>query len=183
MYFADRRSGAAKRILTETIPGYVNVQDDLYFLKDGQHFLWASERDGYMHLYRYEMDGTLVNKVTNGDWAMASSGGRPFWVRQSVTGIDEKNGWVYFVTLKDVSTERQLYRVNLDGTGLTQITHEHGVHRIAMSPDTRYYFDTFSDIKTLPALQPAYLRRQADRRCWRRRVRSCCPRACISPNC
>ncbi|HUI84171.1 MAG TPA: prolyl oligopeptidase family serine peptidase, partial [Candidatus Binatia bacterium] len=134
------------------IPGWVNIQDDLYFLKDGQHFLWASERDGYMHLYRYRMDGTLVNRVTNGDWAMASAGGRPFWVRQSVTGIDEKNGWVYFVTLKDISTERQLYRVNLDGTGLTQISREHGVHHIAMSPDARYYFDNFSDIKTLPAL-------------------------------
>jgi len=153
LYFADTKSGAAKRILTENIPGYVNLQDDLYFLKDGQHFLWASERDGYMHLYRYRMDGALVNKVTNGDWAMASAGGRPFWVRQSVTGIDEKNGWVYFVTLKDVSTERQLYRVNLDGTGLTQISREQGVHRIVMSPDTRYYFDTFSDIRTLPALR------------------------------
>jgi dipeptidyl-peptidase-4 len=152
LYFADAQSGAAKSILTETDPAYVNLQDDLYFLKDGQHFLWGSEREGYMHLYRYKMDGTLVNKVTSGDWAMASSGGRPFWVRQCVTGIDEKNGWVYFVTLKDVSTERQLYRVNMDGTGLTPITQGHGIHRVNMSPDTRYYFDNFSDIKTLPAL-------------------------------
>ena len=152
LYFADTQSGAPKRILTETIPGFVNEQDDLYFLKDGQHFLWASERDGYMHLYCYRMDGTLANKVTNGDWAMASTGGRPFWVRQAVAGIDEKNGWVYFTTLKDVSTERQLYRANFDGTGLIQISREHGIHRISMSPDTRYYFDNFSDIKTLPAL-------------------------------
>lgn len=152
LYFADTQSGAAQRILTENDPGFVNVHDDLYFLRDNQHFLWASERDGYMHLYRYRMDGTLVNKVTNGDWAMASSGNTMFWVRQAVTGIDEKNGWVYFTTLKDVSTERQLYRVNFDGSGLTKISLEHGTHRIAMSPDTRYYFDTFSDIRTLPAL-------------------------------
>jgi dipeptidyl-peptidase-4 len=152
LYFADTRSGAAKQILTETDPGFINVTDDLYFLQGGQHFLWASERDGYMHLYRYQMDGKLVNKVTNGDWAMASSGTGMFWVRQAVTGIDERNGWVYFTTLKDVSTERQLYRVNLDGTGLTQISQGHGTHRIAMSPDTRYYFDTFSNIGALPDL-------------------------------
>ena len=152
LYFDDTHSGKAKHILTDHDPGYINENDDLHFLNDGQHFLWASERDGYMHLYRYKMDGTLVNKVTNGDWAMASSGTGLFWVRQAVTGIDEKNGWVYFTTLKDVSTERQLYRVNLDGTGLTPISTEHGVHRINMSPDTHFYFDNFSDVKTLPAL-------------------------------
>lgn len=155
LYFADTQSGAARHILTETTPGFVNLHDDLYFLQDGRHFLWASERDGYMHLYRYRMDGdgVLVNKVTNGDWAMASSGAGVFWVRKAVTGIDEKNGWVYFTALKDASIERQLYRVNLDGTGLTPISREHGTHRIAMSPDTRYYFDVFSDIKTMPALR------------------------------
>ena len=41
LYFADTQSGAAKHILTETDPGFVNVHDDLYFLNDGQHFLWA----------------------------------------------------------------------------------------------------------------------------------------------
>ncbi len=153
LYFADTQSGTATHILTETDPGFVNVQDDLHFLANGQEFVWASERTGYMHLYRYKMDGTLVNAITSGDWAIASSGTGMFWVRQAVTGIDEKNGWVYFTTLKDVSTERQLYRVKLNGTGMTKISSEHGTHRIAMSPDTRFYFDNFSDIKTLPALR------------------------------
>lgn len=152
LYFADATSGASRRILTETDPGFINVHDDLYFLKDGQHFLWASERTGYMHLYRYKMDGTLENAVTKGDWAITSSGGNVFWVRQAVSGIDEQNGWVYFTTLKDVSTERQLYRVKLDGSGLQKVSSEAGTHRITMSPDTRFYFDTFSDIRTLPSL-------------------------------
>ena len=152
LYFADATTGQSHHILTETDPGFINVHDDLYFLKDGQHFLWASERTGYMHLYRYKMDGTLVNAVTKGDWAITSSGGHVFWVRQAVSGIDEQHGIVYFTTLKDVSTERQLYRVSLDGTGLAKISSERGTHKITMSPDTRFYFDTFSDIKTLPAL-------------------------------
>ena len=153
LYFADTQSGTARRILTDTAPGFVDVHDDLYFLNDGRHFLWASERDGYMHLYRYRMDGTLVNRVTNGDWTMVSSGAGASWVYKAVTGIDEKHGWVYFTTRKGVSTERQLYRVNLDGMDLTQISREHGTHHIEMSHDTRYYFDAYSDIKTLPALR------------------------------
>jgi dipeptidyl-peptidase-4 len=152
LYFADRKTGEAKRVLTETDPAWVNVNDDLYFLKDGQHFLWASERDGYMHLYRYKMDGTLVNKVTNGDWAIAASGGLVFWVHQAVTGIDEKNDWIYFTALKDSSIERHLYRVHSDGSGLARVDEGAGRHSIAMSPDTQYYFDTLSNIRTLPAL-------------------------------
>jgi dipeptidyl-peptidase-4 len=83
-------------VLTETDPGWVNIHDDLHFLADGRHFLWASERDGFYHLYRYTLDGRLVNQVTRGSWALASSGGGAFWVRQSVVGIDEAGGWVYF---------------------------------------------------------------------------------------
>src|SRR5205085_3522927 len=53
LYFADRQTGAATRVLTETDPGWVNTHDDLHFLADGQQFLWASARDGFYHLYRY----------------------------------------------------------------------------------------------------------------------------------
>ncbi|HSM85787.1 MAG TPA: S9 family peptidase [Candidatus Limnocylindrales bacterium] len=153
LYFVNGRTGDFKPILTETDPAWVNISDDLYFLKDGDHFLWASERDGYMHLYRYKMDGTLVNQITKGDWAMASSGGGAFWVRRAVVGIDETNGLVYFTALKDSSIDRNLYRIKMDGSHLTRLSSEHGTHRIAMSPDTRFYFDTYSNIKTLPSLR------------------------------
>ena len=149
LYFADAKSGSSTRILTETDPYWVNVSDDLFFLPDGKHFLWASERTGYMHLYRYQMDGTLVNAVTKGDWAIASAGGAALWVRRAVVGI---NDWIYFTALKDSSIDRHLYRVRPDGSNLEKITAERGFHRISMSPDAKYYFDTYSNIRTLPAL-------------------------------
>ena len=121
LYLANAASGQAKHIRRRPTPAGSNETDDLYFLRDGGHFLWASERDGYMHLYRLTMDGKLVNKVTKGDWAMASSGGVAFWVRQAVTGIDEKNDWIYVTAMKDSSIERQLYRVKSDGSGLERI--------------------------------------------------------------
>jgi dipeptidyl-peptidase-4 len=153
LYFADRKTCVAQRILTDTDPAWINVSDDLFFLADGKHFLFASERDGYMHLYRYLLDGTLVNQVTKGDWAMVSSGGLPFWVRQAVVGIDEKNDWIYFTSIKDSSIQRQLYRIHADGTGLARISTEPGTHRINMSPDTRFYFDRYSNIHTMPSLR------------------------------
>ena len=131
----------------------MNTSDDLFFLKDGAHFLWASERDGYMHLYRYQMDGTLTNQVTKGDWALASAGGVAAWLRRAVVGIDAEQDWIYFTALKESSIERQLYRIKSDGSGLTKLTMEAGTHRITMSPDARYYFDVYSNIRSLPALR------------------------------
>jgi dipeptidyl-peptidase-4 len=152
LYFASRGTGAAGRVLTETDPAWVNIHDDLHFLADGRHFLWASERDGYYHLYRYTLDGRLVNQVTRGPWSMASSGAGVFWVRQAVVGIDEAGGWVYFTALEHSSVERHLYRIRLDGTGMTRLSAEPGMHRISMSPDARFYLDNFSDVRTLPSL-------------------------------
>jgi dipeptidyl-peptidase-4 len=128
------------------------MTDDLYFLNDGRHFLWPSERDGYMHLYRYRLDGTLENQVTKGQWAMASAGGIAYWVRQALVGVDEKDDWIYFTALERSSIERHLYRVHSDGSGMTRLSKEPGTHRISMSPNASFYFDTFSDVRTLPAL-------------------------------
>jgi len=151
LYFASREAGAAERVLTETDPAWVNIHDDLHFLSDGRHFLWASERDGHAHLYRYTLDGRLVNQVTRGPWSLASSAS-VFWVRQAVAGIDEKEGWVYFTALERSSVERHLYRVKLDGSGMTRLSAEQGTHRVSMRADARFYLDDFSDIRTLPSL-------------------------------
>src|SRR6266851_4425196 len=50
-------TGKTRTALSEQDPNWVNVSDDLYFLKDGKRFLWSSERTGYRHLYLYDLDG------------------------------------------------------------------------------------------------------------------------------
>ena len=153
LYLADRQTGSATRVLTETNPGWVNMTDDLYFFNDGQHLLWPSERDGYMHLYRYRLDGTLENQVTKGRWALASAGGIAFWVKQALVGVDERNNWIYFTALEQSSIERHLYRVHPDGSGFVRLSKEPGTHRISMSPDAAYFLDRYSDVRTMPALR------------------------------
>ena len=93
-----------------------------------------------------------MNQVTRGPWSLASSGAGVFWVRQAVTGIDEAGGWVYFTALERSSVERHLYRIKLDGTGMTRLSAEPGTHRISMPAGARFYLDNFSDIRTLPSL-------------------------------
>jgi len=153
LYFVDRYTGKPEPVMTETNEAWVNIHDDLYFLKDGKYFIWASERDGYEHLYRFTMDGKLVNQITEGEWAIRSSGGGPFWLRQAVSAIDEKNGWIYFTALKKSSIEKHLYRIRFDGTGMERLSKEDGTHGITFSPEGDYYFDNYSNITTPPSLK------------------------------
>ena len=151
LFYIDRNTGKnLGKVLTETDTGWVNINDDLYFLESG-NFLWQSERDGYAHLYQFNKNGSLVGQVTKGSWALRSSGG-PFWLRQSVVNIDEEHSQVYFTSLEKSSIERHLYRIGLDGSGLQRITREEGGHKGSFSPDGKYYFDTYSNINTLPTL-------------------------------
>lgn len=147
LLFVDAQSGAATPVLQEQDSGWVNIVDDLYFLNDGKQFLWSSERTGYKHLYLYRMDGKLVRPVTQGSWSMRASSGYS-WVDQSVVGIDERDGWVYFTALEKSPLERHLYRVRLDGSGFGRVSKEEGTHVISFSPTGGYYVDRYSSIST-----------------------------------
>ena len=152
LFMVDKATGKGTPILKEKDDAWVNIVDDLYFLKDGRHFIWSSERDGFKHLYRYTLDGTLVNQITKGNWATRSAGGGVAWVDQAVTGIDEKDGWVYFTALEKSSIEHHLYRVRMDGSGMARITKEDGTHSVSFSPQATYYLDRFSTASMAPAL-------------------------------
>lgn len=152
LLFVDAQTGLAKHILTERDSGWVNIVDDLYFLRDGTHFLWSSERTGFKHLYLYAMDGTLVRALTSGNWALRASGGLA-WVDQSVVAIDEADGWIYFTALEKSSIEHHLYRVRTDGTGFQRLSNEDGTHTITFSPNGKFYFDRYSNVTTQPDLK------------------------------
>lgn len=149
---ANAGDGEAKQILKEKDPGWVNIHDDLYFLKEGREFIWMSERTGFAHLYRYSIDGNLINQITKGEWAVASSSGSAYWVHRSVSAVDEKNGLVYFTAQEKDHKEKHLYSVKFDGSDFRRITNLDGTHKIYFSPDTKYFFDTYSNIKNPPVL-------------------------------
>jgi dipeptidyl-peptidase 4 len=150
LHFADRTSGKSTKILTETDSGWVNLHDDIHFLADGKHFLWASERTGYNHLYRYTLDGKLVNAVTRGAWAVGEARGA------AIMAVDEAKGLVYFKATEKSSVERQLYSIKLDGSGMKRVSEETGSHATVFNDYVAgkplYYLDTYSTISTPPSL-------------------------------
>ena len=130
---ADASTGAAKSILHESDPYWINHNDLFHFLKDGR-FIWGSERDGFQHLYLYELDGKH-KRITEGNWEVTS-----------LAGVDESRQILYFVSSEASPLERQLYSIKLNGKDRKRISQGAGTHSIAMSPTTGYYLDTFSSL-------------------------------------
>jgi dipeptidyl-peptidase 4 len=139
LLLADAQTGTSRVILTDTDKYWINVSDDLNFLRDGKRFIWSSERTGYRHLYLYDLDGKQIAQLTSGDWEVTA-----------LAGVDEDSGTAYFTATEKSPLERHLYRVGLDGKGFARVTQEAGTHDIHMSPNARAYVDTFSDVNHPP---------------------------------
>ncbi|MFT5052161.1 MAG: dipeptidyl-peptidase-4 [Chlamydiales bacterium] len=152
LVIADASSGRSRAVLTETDDAWVNINDDLYFLADGERFLWASERSGYSHLYMYNLSGDLLQQVTSGDWAIASSGGGVFWLRQAVCAIDENQGWIYYTSQEHSPIERHLHRIRFDGSERERLTATPGTHAISFAPGNDNYIDTHSELGNPPTM-------------------------------
>jgi dipeptidyl-peptidase 4 len=141
LLFADIATGATRVVLSETSSSWIELNNELSFLKNSDEFIWASARDGYHHLYLYGTDGRLIRQLTAGNWNVDG------FRTRAIKGIDEKNRLVYFSATEKTPTERHLYSVSLDTqdpNSVQRISEESGLHGITMSADARFYVDTFS---------------------------------------
>jgi len=129
----DPVAGTSTTLLEETSTAWVDLHDDLRVLRDGR-MLWKSARSGFDHLYVCAADGSSSVPLTSGAWNV-----------ESVVGLDEDAGFIYFVAGEAGPLETNLYRVRLDGTGFERLTPDVGVHSISMSPDAKSFLDTWSD--------------------------------------
>src|SRR5467141_5300891 len=139
LLIAEAATGKTRAALSENDPNWINVSDDLYFLKDGKRFLWSSERSGYRHLYLYDLDGKQLAQVTKGEWEVSA-----------VDAVDEAKGLVYFTGAAKSPLERHLYRVSFDGSAISRITIHNGTHAVNLAPDASAFVDTYSDATAPP---------------------------------
>ncbi|APE03947.1 S9 family peptidase [Alteromonas mediterranea] len=133
----DITESKQKVLLTESSDTWVNLHDDLYFLKEQGQFIWASERDGFKHLYLFDNNGKLVKQLTKGDWVV-----------DSVEAIDTANNRLYFSGRKDTPLESHVYSVSLDGGDITRVTELGAYHSAAFSKDASIFIDRFSTINS-----------------------------------
>jgi len=141
LLFANIETGASRVVLTETSSSWIELNDELSFLKKSPQFIWASSRDGYRHLYLYDYDGRLVRQLTAGEWNVDDFRAR------AIKGIDEAHRTIFFTATEKSPVERHLYRTSLDTPdprSVSRISRDDGLHGITMSRDARFYVDDFN---------------------------------------
>jgi dienelactone hydrolase len=122
-------------------------------LDDGKEIIWASERDGWEHLYLFNGEtGALIRQITHGEWVV-----------RAVDYVDEAKHEIYFEAGGKDSDEDPYYvhgyKIGFDGTGLTPLTPVKADHTLQYSSDGKYYVDTYSRLDLPPVVE---LHRVAD---------------------
>ena len=132
LLFIDGNSGAAKVVLNEKDKAYVDVTDNLTFLKNNS-FIWTSEKDGFNHIYWYDKNGKLKNQVTKGKWEVTS-----------YYGFDEKTNTIFYQSVENGSVNRAIYSINLNGKNKLLLSKNTGTNAATFSPNFEFYINTFS---------------------------------------
>ncbi|WP_257666395.1 S9 family peptidase [Parapedobacter tibetensis] len=146
VFSVDATNGAVRTLITETSKTFVEYSGKKYRkdVHDGAEIIWASERDGWNHLYRYDgQTGKMKNQITKGEWVV-----------RDVVHVDEDERYLIFAgSGKDAGQDpyfTQYYRVNFDGSGFTSLTTEDGNHRASFSSDFSTFVDTYSRVDAPP---------------------------------
>jgi dipeptidyl-peptidase 4 len=152
LMLCNAATGASKVIYAEKDSAWIDILplwDQDYanggwdWLAGGKEFLWATEKDGWRHLYRVSRDGKKETLVTVGNYDV-----------MDIVRIDEKGGYVYFAASPTNATQKFLYRIKLDGKGKAEQVSpasQQGTHNYRVSPDAKFAFHTFSNYYTQPA--------------------------------
>jgi dipeptidyl-peptidase 4 len=153
----DARTGKVKPVLTEKDDTWVDIawgdidwdktglaRGDAEWIDGGKRFLWASERDGWRHIWSVSRDGSDAKCITNGNYDVTA-----------VERVDTANGWMYFKASLENPTQRYLYRVRIDGTGkeerLTPAS-DTGTHSYNISPKADLAIHIYSTFTKVPVI-------------------------------
>ncbi|WP_330301314.1 S9 family peptidase [Streptomyces sp. NBC_00503] len=147
LYRMDPATGEVTAVLGES--GDTRVEPNQWMYEPpivrvlADEVLWYSQRDGWGHLYRYDLrTGALLGQVTSGQWA----------VRQ-ILRVDEAARVVYFSASGLVDEDpyrRTVCRVGLDGSGFAKVTDDALDHVVVVADRQEYFIDSASTVDTPP---------------------------------
>ncbi|RQP11922.1 MAG: S9 family peptidase [Chryseobacterium sp.] len=132
MYHASG-GGFLKTLFEEKNDKYVEPQHAVQFLPGSdKEYIWQSQRDGFNHLYLYDLDKGLVKQLTSGNWLVTD-----------MLGFNPKKNEVFFASTKESPLEKHLYKLNYKTVKLTRLDAAPGVHTGVLSHDGELLYDTY----------------------------------------
>ena len=138
LWMINAKTNISNLVLAERDKAYVDVTDNLTFLKD-HSFIWTSEKDGYNHIYHYDKKGNLINQVTKGNWEVTD-----------YYGYYEKDNTIFYQSVENGSINRDVYSIKLNGRNKKRLTKSEGTNNASFSADFSFFINTFSSATTPP---------------------------------
>jgi dipeptidyl-peptidase-4 len=138
-FMVNPDDGSVRKVYNEERKTWIDFFSDLRVLNDGSGYIIRSAKSDWMNLYYYDWNGNLKAQLTDLDFRV-----------NRVSRVDEEKGVVYFTATGENSTESHYFKVNLDGSGLTQLTEASGSHSVILSPGGSYLIDTWSSVSQPP---------------------------------
>jgi dipeptidyl-peptidase-4 len=123
-----------KTLFEETNERYVEPEHPAQFLKSNpEQFVWWSERDGYNHLYLYDLSGKMIKQLTKGKWIVTS-----------FHGFSTDGSKLFITSTEESPLERHLYCIDVKSGKSKKLTKDAGYHSIRPNSDMTYFIDQFS---------------------------------------
>jgi len=151
----DAANGAlVKTLFEEKHDKYVEPQNALYFIdKNPDQFVWWSQRDGYMHLYLYNEDGSLIRPLTKGPWLV-----------NEVLGYNKKNQELVYTSTQASPMEKNVYAVNVNTGAMRAITNTNAVHTAQLSANGNFLIDVYTSQSTPRNIEVIDVNTRAEKR-------------------
>jgi dipeptidyl-peptidase 4 len=144
IYAVNPNTGAKTEIYNETQKTWIDLDDNdrIQFLNDNKGFLLLSDKTGWKHIYHYDLNGKLVNTVTQGKYTVLG-----------IERIDYKKQLLYFIARsKENTATRDMYSVGFNGKNLKRLTAGNYMHTPSLSPNGKNIVTTYSNSTTPTAL-------------------------------
>ncbi len=137
VWLVNAENASVSKLFADSDSAWVDIHDDIVWLKENKYFTWVSEKDGWLSLYIISRDGKTFTKAFNADFDVIN-----------ILNIDEKNGYVYYIATPDNYTQRYLYRskMNLKSKPekLTPANFD-GTNGYDISPNSKYAIHRFDN--------------------------------------
>tara|TARA_R110002096_G_scaffold136909_7_gene289844 strand:+ start:26007 stop:28244 length:2238 start_codon:yes stop_codon:yes gene_type:complete len=126
----NAEDGSSKVIHTEKSDTYIEMPFEVHFSEDQNYFLILSEKSGFKHLYLYNIDGSLKNQLTKGNWEVTE-----FY------GMDEKNKVLYYQSAERSPIDRNIYSIDFNGKNKKEISSKTGTNSAVFSKSFAYFIN------------------------------------------
>ena len=141
VYQTNPLSTVSQLLIEDKTPKYVKEESSSSFMVTDKYMLLPSERDGWMHLYLYNLNGQLLRQVEQGNYEVSD-----------IYGVDDATGDVYYASHEQGATDQRVYVAHANGKREC-LTTEAGWSSAVFSSNYKYFIHTWSNLNTPPVVR------------------------------